>query len=190
MPIWNKLSGDAAKKREAAFEAQMLAELAKDAPVAPPRVGIQITVNGRQYDNLAEVPAAIRQQILNAWQPAAPPVIRVEPLLPAAPRPRSRRTAGVLNLFLPGAGQIYVGQPVMGSVFALSFLACFLAAVVIFVRGYAKYLQLSTSGDILDAGALEQLTNLFPMGVLVGLLVAAAVIYIASAIHLSHGRRD
>ncbi len=188
MPVWDQLSGDEEKKREAAFEARALAELAKSAPPAPEHRGIQITVNGQQYNNLADVPAAIRQQILNAWQPAAPPVIRAEPPPPVTTRPRSRRMAGALNLFLPGAGQIYLGQPVIGSVFALSFLACFTATLVIFVRGYMRYFQLSTSGDILDAGHLERLSHIFPVAPLVGLLIAATLIYVASAIHLFRSR--
>ena len=30
-----------------------------------------------------------------------------------------------LNLLMPGSGQFYFGQPVMGSVYAIGFLACF-----------------------------------------------------------------
>ena len=115
--------------------------------------------------------------------------MRIEaPAPPVASRLRSRRTAGALNLFLPGAGQIYLGQPLIGSVFALGFLACFGAMLVIFVRAYANYLQLTTNGDILGAGILEQLSNTFPVGMLIGLLIVAITIYIASAIHLSRSR--
>jgi hypothetical protein len=182
MPSWKNLSGDEEKKREAAFESRMMSELAKDAPA---RDGIQITVttNGQpvQY-RLADVPASVRQQILSAWQPAAPPVI---PPASTGPRPRSRRVAGTLNLFVPGTGQIYLGRPLMGSLFALAFLACFSTAVVIFVRAYVGYLRIATSGDIFDPGNLERLSNAFPVGALIGLSVASIVIYIASAVHLS-----
>lgn len=80
----SKLSGRDEKGREAAFEAAMMAELAKEKPAAsqaapvgkpePPPVssasGIRITVteNGQTttYD-LDTVPLTLRQQIVNAW---------------------------------------------------------------------------------------------------------------------------
>jgi hypothetical protein len=186
MSIWTKFSEGEEKKREAAFEAKMLAAIAKDMPVTPARDGIQITVtaNGQttQYQKLSDIPMPVRQQILNAWQPDAPPII---PPASTGPHPRSRRVAGMLNLFLPGAGQIYLGQPLIGSLFTLAFLACFGAAIAIFVRAYVGYLQGATSGDILDAGNLERLSNAFPVGALIALSAAAVVIYIVSAVHLS-----
>jgi len=210
MPAWKdigRLSDSDEKKRAAAFEAQALASLAKDSPAptgqpptpaVPVRDGIQITVtvNGQttHYPNLETVPAPVRQRILNAWQlatnPGIPPLLAApanapEPPAASAPRPRSRRFAQTLNLFLPGAGQIYLGQLAAGSLYALTFLGCFVAMLLIFVRGYADYLRLTTSGDILEGNNLEQLTQAFPAGALVGLLIVAIVIYFASAIHLS-----
>jgi TM2 domain-containing membrane protein YozV len=189
MSIWTKFSEDEEKKREAAFEAKMLAALAKDTTVAPVRDGIQITVTAKgqtaQYQNLADVPAPVRQQVLNAWQPAAPPVIS---LAASGPRQRSRRIAGMLNLFVPGAGQIYLGQRFVGSLFVLVFLGCFCTAIVIFVRAFTSYLQIATSGEVFEAGNLERLSTAFPVGALIGLSVVAMVIYIASAIHLSRSR--
>jgi len=211
MPGWKKtLSDSDEKKRAAAFEAQTLAMLAKEksavadepaTPVAPPPIapahdGIQITVtaNGQMtiYGNLADVPVPVRQQILNAWQPAQPPVIAQpvihdEPPSPA-PRARSRRRAMALNLFLPGAGQFYLGQPVAGSVYAFGFLACFVTSIVIFLRDYGGYIQMSTGGDILEGDNLERLTNSFHSSWLIGLQVVAIAIYIVSAIHLSRSR--
>ena len=73
----------------------------------------------------------------------------------------------------------------MGSVFALGFSACFVTMMVIFFRGFTDYVRISTSGDILESGNLERLTAMFPKGMFIGLLVAAVVIYLASAIHLS-----
>ena len=184
MSRWDKLSGGEEQKRAAAFEARVIAELTKDAPA--PQTGIQVIVNGQRYDNLAAVPAPVRQQILSAWQPAIPPVI-----VPASPatRTKSQRMASTLNLFLPGAGQIYLGEPAMGSLFALSFLACFTAAVILFVRAYWEYMQTVSGSDILEAGNLEKLSNVFPGPTLVVLTIVAVVIYIASAIHLSRLRR-
>jgi hypothetical protein len=90
-----------------------------------------------------------------------------------------------LNLFLPGAGQFYLGQPAMGSVYALGFLACLGTMLVAFFRAYVSYFQLTTSGDIMEAGNLEQLAHAFPIGLLVGLSVLGVVIYVASTIHLA-----
>ena len=213
MPGWKNILDSEEKKRAAAFEAQMLATLAKDkpaAPVTPPPVvpardGIQITVtaNGQStpYNNLEAVPAPVRQQILNAWQPSQPPVIHDENCSRASmrrddtahravatPKPRSRRVAMTLNLFLPGAGQFYLGQPAAGSVYAFGFIACFVASLVIFLRDYGGYIQMSTGGDIFETGNLERLTRSFHTGWLGGLQVVAIAIYLTSAIHLSRSR--
>jgi hypothetical protein len=220
MPGWKditKLSESDEKKRAAAFEAQMLASLAKDLPAPakpPPRVapptpppavrpcdGIQISVtaNGQttNYANLETVPVPVRQRILNTWFPApdlvVPPVLpaptnRPEPPAPAAHRSRSRRFAQGLNLFLPGSGQIYLGHRLTGSVYAFAFLGCFVTMILVFVRGYSGYLRLTTGGDILEGNNLEQLAHAFPTGLLFGLLIVATAIYFTSAIHLSRLR--
>lgn len=212
MPSWNniaRLTDQKEKQREAAFEAQMLALVARDkpqprpAPASPPPApaaqdGIQISVttNGRTnvFRNLAMVPEPVRQQILNAWCPsppptAPPPIVRedVRPV-PVAPR-KSRRVARTLNLFLPGAGQFYLGQPVVGGALAVGFVTCFIVMIGLFLRAYVKYLNLSTSGDILEAGTLERLAPTFPTGTLLGLLAVALVIYFTSAIHLGWSQR-
>jgi hypothetical protein len=113
---------------------------------------------------------------------------KIEPPVWPVTRGRSRRVAMVLNLFLPGAGQIYLGQSVIGGILAVGFMACFVAMMAIFVRGYAGYLQMCVGGDILQAGNLETLSQLFHPGRLGALSVAAIGIYLASAIHLSRSR--
>jgi hypothetical protein len=215
MPKWKdiaRLSSSEEKAREAAFEAQMLAAIAADKsePPVPPvtvpppstapvhnAIQIAVTENGQttRYDNLETVPRQVRQRILSAWQPApqstVPPPIRNEQVSsPPTRRPRTLRFAMTLNLFLPGAGQFYLGQPVMGSVYALGFLACLGTMLVVFFRAYVSYFQLSTSGDIMEAGNLEQLAHAFPIGLLVGLSVLGIVIYLASTIHLAMSRRQ
>ena len=96
-----------------------------------------------------------------------------------------------LNLFLPGAGQIYLGQRTAGFLYAGGFCTCLLAMLVLFVRAYSQYLKLATNGDILESGNLETLARAFPIGSLVGLCVIGTLIYIVSAIHLAvaRGRR-
>ena len=198
-----RLSDQEACKREAAFEAEMLAALQVDEPrqpaTAPPpevriRDGIQITVteNGHTtyYRNLETVPAPVRQRILNVWQPPrvtepSSPLVGSQPPPTSVPRRKSLRFAMSLNLLLPGLGQFCVGQKAVGSVYVVAFIACFVTALVKFLSAYFEYLQFSTSSDILSAGNLEQLTHTFPTGTLVGLAVASIAIYRASSIHLA-----
>jgi len=218
MPKWKdiaKLSSSDENSREAAFEAQILAAISTDKPelpvdlptppvadplpsTAPIRDAIQICVteNGRttRYNNLETVPWQVQQRILSVWrtttQSSVPPQIQNE-RMPTSPtrRPRTMRFAMALNMFLPGAGQFYLGQPMAGSLYAFGFLACLGTMLAIFFRAYASYFQLSTSGDILDAGNLEQMANAFPLRLLVGLSVVGVGIYLASTIHLATSRR-
>jgi len=210
MPKWKdiaKLSDREEQTREAAFEAQMLAALAADKPkpsaastapkpITAPRDAIQISVteNGQTklYD-LATAPASVREQIGNAWRlspsSSIPPVITSVPAPTAAPptptpRPRTLRFAMTLNLFVPGAGQFYLGQRISGSLYAGGFCACLVAMLVLFVRAYSQYLQLATNGDILESGNLEAMARAFHVGPLATLSVIGTLIYIVSAIHL------
>ena len=93
-----------------------------------------------------------------------------------------------LNLFLPGAGQLYLGQRTSGLAYATGFCACLVTMLVLFVRAYSHYLQLATSGDILKSGTLETLSRAFPAGTLVGLSLVGTLIYVVSAIHLAVAR--
>jgi hypothetical protein len=89
-----KLSDKEEHQREAAFEAAMMAELTKvkpspapaqppvvarpSVPVAPPKtdaVAITVTQAGKTttYTDLATVPVALRQRIMNAWLASPPP---------------------------------------------------------------------------------------------------------------------
>jgi len=171
--------------------------------VIPVRDGIRISVtaNGQtaRYNNLEAVPAPVRQQIMSAWiaspLEAVPPVLNapaVRNILPtsssSARRPKTMKVAMFLNLMIPGAGQFYLGQRLAGAVYALTFLACFAAALIIFVRGYYNYLKLSTSGDILDSNNLEQIAHAFPAGIIAALAIVGTVTYVASAIHLAVSR--
>ncbi len=213
-----KLSGREEKTRAAAFEAQMLATLAADKPkpsvaisspppitAAPvptivPREAVQISVteNGQTtlYD-LATAPAPIREQIRTAWQlipqSSAPPVITgraAAGTVPTTPiqHPRTLRFAMTLNLFVPGAGQFYLGQRTAGALYAGGFCVCLVAMLVLFARAYSQYLQLATSSDILESGNLETMARAFHTGPLAALSVIGTLIYIVSAIHLAVAR--
>jgi hypothetical protein len=168
-------------------------------------IQISVTANGQttQYANLESVPASVRQQIVNTWigspAPTAPPIlnapsVRNAPSVPppSGPRPKTMKVAMFLNLMIPGAGQIYLGQRLIGALYALAFLASFGATIIIFVHGYFKYLSLSTGGDILDGTNLDQIAKAFPTGIISTLSAVGLVIYLASTIHLavSRSRRD
>jgi TM2 domain-containing membrane protein YozV len=208
-----KLSDQNEKTREAAFEAEMLAMIAptKSTPVPsvtnsstpsspiPDGIQISVTTNGQTalYD-LKTVPRPVQQQIMNAWRPSttanipplqSAPSIRHDPALPTS-RPKTMRFAMALNLFLPGAGQFYLGQRMAGSAYAIAFLACLATMLALFARAYSTYLQLSTNGDIMDAGNLEQLAKVFNAGALGWISFIGTAIYVASTIHLVVSRRS
>jgi len=167
----------------------------RDSAPTPDAIQISVTDNGQttRYNNLENVPVSVRQRIMNAWivSPAAavPPVLNAPAFRnaspsPPTPRPRTMRVAMFLNLLVPGAGQFYLGQRAAGAVYSLAFLASFAALLVIFVHGYFNYLSLSTSGDILDSGNLEQVAHAFPAGIISALSAVGIVIYLVSAVHL------
>jgi TM2 domain-containing membrane protein YozV len=211
-----KLSDREEKTREAAFEAEMLALLATDkpkpsaassppptgpapAPTIAPRDAVQICVteNGQTaVYALASTPEPVREQIGNAWglspRSNVPPVIALVPATAApatsTPRPRTLRFAMTLNLFVPGAGQFYLGQRTSGLFYAGGFCVCLVTMLVLFVRAYSQYMQLATNGDILEGGNLETLAGAFPVRTLLGLSVVGTLIYIVSAIHLAVAR--
>jgi TM2 domain-containing membrane protein YozV len=197
-----KLTDQDEKTREAAFEAEMLAMIAPAKPTSAPAVpshdGIQISVTADGQTtlyNLETAPAPVRQQIMNAWRPSnvpplpSTPLVRDEPAPPAR-RPKTMRFAMALNLFLPGAGQFYLGQRTAGGAYAIAFIACLVTMLVLFARAYSAYLRLSTNGDIMDAGNLEQLAQVFHAGALGWISFIGTAIYVASTIHLVVSRRS
>ena len=209
-----KLSDRHEKARAAQFEAQMLATLAPantpqppPAPATPPataaptpdRIHISVTANGHttHYPDLLTVPTPLRQQILNTWltNPTPPPTTPPILTAPTTPRPpvlrssqseggRTLRFALTLNLLLPGASQLYLGQPLLAAAYALPFLATVATALAIFLRAYAHYLRLATTGDLLEPGNLETLTHAFPAALLATLTTISTAIFFASTIHL------
>lgn len=93
---------------------------------------------------------------------------------------KSLRFAFTLNLLLPGTGQLYLGQTVLGVIYMVGFVSIFVTMLTLFLRAYTRYLELSTSGDILGSDHLEELSHAFPVGWLIGLSVVAIGIYVAS----------
>jgi hypothetical protein len=100
------------------------------------------------------------------------------------------RWAAALNLFLPGAGLLYLGRRKLGATLALLFLACLLAALGIFLTGYAHYLNVVMGDDLMKEGRLEELTDFLHRRWLVGLLLVGLLLECISMLALSRARRD
>jgi TM2 domain-containing membrane protein YozV len=109
---------------------------------------------------------------------------------PKIKRSKSLRTAGLLNLFLPGAGQFYLGQRTFGVLLLVLFLGCFGAALGIFLIGFGGYLNLALDGNILEGDRLERIGQVLHPRWLIGLAISGATIYLASFIGLSFAPRD
>lgn len=106
------------------------------------------------------------------------------PTPPPLPPDKSRRTANVLNVFLPGAGLFYLGRRKIGAILASAFLTCLFLALVIFLAGYVRYFSLTLSGDILAGDRLEQIGRAFHPRWLVGLAIAGLAIHVTSMLLL------
>jgi len=93
-------------------------------------------------------------------------------------------------LALPGAGLIYLGRRGLGFALALPFLACFLAALALFVLGYARYVSMATNDNLLEDGRLERFGDILPMAWLAGLAGAGLVLQAISMVLLRRVKKD
>jgi len=112
------------------------------------------------------------------------------PVRPPAPKPKkSLKRAILLNFFFPGAGVVYVGRRVSGLLLSFAFAVCLAAALIIFMIGYAQYISLAVSGEILQGNNLETIPSLFHTPWLIGLLFLSVIILIISMIALFGARK-
>ena len=102
---------------------------------------------------------------------------------------KSLRTAGLLNLLLPGAGQLYLGQRLFGAILLVLFIGCFIAALGIFLVGFGQYLKLALDGNILEGDRLERIGQVLHPRWLIGLAIAGAAVYLASLVGLTFAPR-
>jgi hypothetical protein len=109
---------------------------------------------------------------------------------PSLPGAKSFRLASALNLFLPGAGLIYLGHRRTGGVLVTAFLFCFFALISLFLISYARYLELALSDDLLKGDKLERIGNVFPRGWLIGLTAAGLMIYAISSALMVRAKRN
>jgi len=96
------------------------------------------------------------------------------PPLPINPK---LRTAQWVNVFLPGAGLIVLGDLKFGLIITCLFLACFLAVIGIFIYGYGSYLNTAFSPDILEGHKLEEIGQNFHSSWLLALGGVGVVLY-------------
>ena len=108
------------------------------------------------------------------------------------PLPPAGKNAGLarwLNLALPGAGLFYLGRRGLGAALALPFLACFLAALALFLVSYARYIRIATSDNPLQGDQLERLGEIFPTAWLVALACVGGLLQVCSMVLLRRARR-
>ena len=109
---------------------------------------------------------------------------------PPLPGAKNLRLASALNLFLPGAGLIYLGHRRAGGILVTAFLVCFCALLGLFLLSYIRYLQFALSDDLLKGDNLERIGDLFPRGWLIALAAAGLLIYAISAALMVGAKRN
>lgn len=118
----------------------------------------------------------------------SPPPLPVPGAVPESER--NLKFAATLNWILPGAGLFHLGRPIAGAVLAGTFLLSFLSVVVLFLIGYARYLSIAMSDDLLQGDKLEQAGAAFHQPWLIGLAVIGGVIYLISSILFARVKRQ
>jgi len=93
---------------------------------------------------------------------------------------KDRHYATMLNLALPGAGQFYLGQWLLGCAFAAGSVACFVAGLVVFIVGMQRYWELASNGEILQGQQLEKMAEAVHWGQLFILLGVLILMYLLS----------
>jgi hypothetical protein len=108
---------------------------------------------------------------------------------PPLPVAKNLRLAATLNLMLPGAGLICLGRRILGTILATAFLACFLALLVIFLVGYARYLSIALGDNLLEGGKIEEAGAAFHPNWLMGFTAVGGGIYLCSAVLFAQTKR-
>ena len=107
-----------------------------------------------------------------------------------SPPTKSFRVATLLNFFLPGAGQFYLGQRWLGALLAVAFSICFVAALGIFLVGISEYFKLAVDENILAGDHLERIGQAWHPRWLLGLMFAGIAIYVGSLAGLYSTQRS
>ncbi len=100
------------------------------------------------------------------------------------------RLASASNVFLPGAGLIFLGRRALGFILAGTFLGCFLAVVTLFLVGYSRYLSVAMSDNLLQGNKIEEAGAAFHQNWIAGLALAGGIIYLCSSILFARAKRQ
>ncbi|MEY2410566.1 MAG: hypothetical protein QOF48_3236 [Verrucomicrobiota bacterium] len=93
---------------------------------------------------------------------------------------KNLRVGAALNLFLPGAGLIYLGRRRAGALLAIAFLICFVAELGLFIVSYGRYLSVAMSDDLMKNDNLERVGDVFPRAWLIAFAAGGFVVYLIS----------
>lgn len=106
-----------------------------------------------------------------------PPLPPIPPLTSEDTESKRRRTAILLNLALPGAGQFYLGRKGTGVGIMGLFLFSFVVVVGMMLWGFFLYFRGAVDADILAPGHLENLAEVFKLRwIFAGLAVAILLV--------------
>ena len=97
---------------------------------------------------------------------------------------KRRRMAILMNLAFPGTGQIYLGRKVTGSLLAFFFLVSFVVVIGLMLTAFASYFSGAVSDDVLAAGRLEEMGDLFRNPWMYGGIIAAILIALVSLVEI------
>lgn len=102
---------------------------------------------------------------------------------------KTLRLAGLFNFFLPGAGLFLLGQRVLGGIIAGAFLFCFAGVLGVFLHGYARYLDIALSDNLLQGNKLEEAGAAFHQGWTLSFAGVGLALYLISGWLFSRAKR-
>jgi hypothetical protein len=125
--------------------------------------------------------------------PASPVPPPLPERRPAQPGPgaadKTLRAAGLFNVFLPGAGLFLLGQQKLGGIIAGAFLFCFAGVLGVFLHGYARYLQIALSENLMQDNKLEEAGAAFHQNWTLAFMGVGVVLYVISGVLFSRAKR-
>ncbi|MBK7998465.1 MAG: hypothetical protein IPK15_07050 [Verrucomicrobia bacterium] len=111
------------------------------------------------------------------------------PQPPPLPSQKNLRMATALNVFLPGAGLVYLGERRAGTVLTGLFLGCFVAVMGIFLVGYIRYLMLALDPPNPRRQQAGEAGAGFHQSWLIALALAGGVVYLVSTVLFARAKR-
>ena len=88
-----------------------------------------------------------------------------------------------LNMAVPGLGQMYLKQRLLGALLAVVFIGALVTALILFVKGYQQYFAMFTE-DMRSAKRIDPNVDTYHVPWLIALSVIAIVDYMAGFVLL------